>query len=143
MFSNEWKAWWKTKARVVLQRVPVFHECQRCTACCRWPGQVRLSEAEITRMATFKALTEFDFIQQFTRLLKDRRGLALQEKPNGECIFLDDNDCSVQPVEPQQCHDFPNLWNFSGFETVCGAIPRIVSAGEYERLVATAPRREK
>ncbi|NJM55265.1 MAG: hypothetical protein HC841_04560 [Verrucomicrobiae bacterium] len=23
--------------------MPIFHECQRCTACCRWPGQVRLT----------------------------------------------------------------------------------------------------
>src|SRR5580704_15077879 len=87
--------------------VPVFLECQRCTACCRWPGQVRLTDAEITRLAAFKGLSEFEFIQQFTRLTSDRCGLALTEKPNGECIFLDGQDCSVQSVKPQQCRDFP------------------------------------
>ena len=118
--------------------MPVFHECQRCTACCRWPGQVRLSEVEITRLAVFNGLTEFDFIQRHTRLAQNRRGLALQEKPNGECIFLAGNDCSIQPVKPQQCRDFPNLWNFPGFEKVCQAIPRMVSAEQYARLVAGA-----
>lgn len=118
--------------------MPIFHECQRCTACCRWPGQVRLTEAEITRLATFKGLSEYDFIQQFTRLTVDRRGLALQDKPNGECIFLDGADCLVQSVKPQQCRDFPNLWNFPGFEKVCHAIPRMVSTEEYERLVSKA-----
>ena len=118
--------------------MPIFHECQRCTACCRWPGQVRLSDGEITRLAVFKGLTEFDFIQRHTRLAQDRRGLALQEKPNGECIFLAGNDCSIQPVKPQQCRDFPNLWNFPGFEKVCQAIPRMVSAEQYARLVAGA-----
>jgi hypothetical protein len=64
--------------------------------------------------------------------------LALQEKPNGECIFLDGNDCSVQPVKPQQCKDFPNLWNFPGFEKQCRAIPRIVREQEWRRLVKEA-----
>ena len=102
----------------------VFLECQRCTACCRWPGQVLLGDAEITRLAAFLGLSEHDFIQQNTRLRQDRRGLALQEQPDGACIFLHGNDCSVQSVKPQQCRDFPNLWNFPGFEKFCRAIPR-------------------
>jgi len=97
-----------------------------------------LTNAEITRLAVFKRLSEYDFIQRFTRLTDDRRGLALQDKPNGECIFLEGNDCSVQSVKPQQCRDFPNLWNFPGFEKVCRAIPQMVSVEERERLIARA-----
>jgi len=115
--------------------VPIFYECQRCTACCRWPGQVRLTETEITRLAAFKGLSEADFIQRFTRLRWDRGGLALQEKPDGGCIFLDGDDCSVQAVKPQQCRDFPNLWNFPGFEKTCKAFPREVTEVEYERRI--------
>ena len=114
--------------------MPIYYECQRCTACCRWPGDVRLAEGEIARLAAFKGMREVAFIEQFTRLTQDRRGLSLQEKPNGECIFLEGNDCSVQPVKPQQCRDFPNGWNFPGFEKVCHAIPRQVSDEDYERL---------
>lgn len=116
--------------------MPIFYECQRCTACCRWPGQVRLSNAEIALLAAFKQLSEFDFIQQYTRITADKRGLALLDKANGECIFLEGNDCAVQPVKPQQCRDFPNLWNFPGFEKVCHAIPRVVSEAEREKLIA-------
>jgi Fe-S-cluster containining protein len=118
--------------------MPRFYECQRCAACCRWPGQVRVSDAEIARLAAFKGLSEHDFIQQFLRLRHDRRGLALQEKPDGACIFLDGNDCSVQPVKPQQCRDFPNVWNFPSFEKTCRAVPRVVSEADYRRLVAEA-----
>jgi Fe-S-cluster containining protein len=118
--------------------MPIFYECQRCTACCRWPGQVRLTNAEITRLAAFKSMTEFDFIQNYARLTQDRQGLALQDKPNGECIFLDGNDCAVQAVKPKQCRDFPNLWNFPGFENMCKAIPKIVSPAEYDCLLAIA-----
>ncbi len=95
-----------------------------------------MTDTEIARLAAFKALSEHDFIQQFTRLSQDRRGLAMQEKANGECIFLEGNDCAVQPVKPQQCRDFPNLWNFPGSEKTCHAIPRLVSGKEYRRLVA-------
>ncbi|MEI7808301.1 MAG: YkgJ family cysteine cluster protein [Verrucomicrobiota bacterium] len=116
--------------------MPIFLECQRCTACCRWPGQVLLSDAEITRLAAFKGLSEHDFIQQFARLRPDRRGLALKEQPDGACIFLEGENCAVQPVKPQKCREFPNLWNFPGFEKVCHAIPREVSMDEYERRSA-------
>ena len=119
----------------------IFYECQRCTACCRWPGQVRLTDAEITRLSEFKKLSELDFIQQFTRLTDDRRGLALMDKPNGECIFLDGNDCAVQSIKPQQCRDFPNLWNFPGFEKVCKALPKLVSEQEYKKLVGKIQKR--
>ena len=111
--------------------MPIFYECDRCTACCRWPGQVRLTDEEIKRLAEFKCVSEHDFIQQFTRLRADRRGLALLDKPNGECIFLDGNNCAVQKVKPRQCSEFPNLWNFPGFEKICRAKPVDVSAEEY------------
>jgi hypothetical protein len=118
--------------------MPIFLECQRCTACCRWPGQVRLTDFEITRLAAFKGLNEHDFIQQYTRLTRERRGLALMDKPNGECIFLEGEDCSVQSVKPQQCRDFPNLWNHPGAEKMCQAIPRLVEEAKYVEWVARA-----
>lgn len=100
-----------------------------------------LTEAETSRLAAFRGLGESEFIQQFTRLRGDRRGLALMDKPNGECVFLEDGSCAVQSVKPQQCRDFPNLWNFPGFEQVCHAVPKLVSEEEYRRLVSVATNR--
>ena len=116
-----------------LRVVPVFYECDRCTACCRWPGQVRLTDPEIRAIAAFLAISEWDFIQQFARLTPDRHGLALQDKPNGECVFLEGHDCRIQSVKPRQCRAFPNLWNFPGFEKVCKAKHIALSDEEYER----------
>ncbi|MCG3149186.1 MAG: hypothetical protein PCFJNLEI_02646 [Verrucomicrobiae bacterium] len=118
--------------------MPIFHECQRCTACCRWPGEVRLSESEIGRLAEYLGVSPDDFIQQYMRLRSDRRGLALADKPNGECIFLTGMDCRVQSVKPQQCRDFPNLWNFPGWEQHCRAIPQEVSEAEYRQKLLVA-----
>lgn len=100
-----------------------------------------MTSAELGRLAAFKGVSEYDFIQQFMRLRPDRRGLVLQEQADGACIFLVGNDCAVQPVKPQQCRDFPNRWNFPGFEKICRALPRVVSAAEYRRLVADPPGR--
>jgi len=121
--------------------MPTFYDCQRCTACCRWPGQVRLINEEITRLAMFHGLSEHDFIQRFTRLAHDRRGLALQEQPGGACVFLVGEDCSVQPVKPQPCRDFPNLWRRPDADQLCRAIPREVTEAEYVRLVSAATQR--
>jgi len=105
--------------------MPVIYECQRCTACCRWPGLVHVTNAEIDRLAEFLGLPVADFIQHHTRLATDRRGLSLCETATGACEFLDGNDCRVQAVKPQQCRDFPNGWNFPGWQIECRAIPQV------------------
>ena len=95
-----------------------------------------LNGVEIARLAAFKQMSEHDFIQRFAKLRPDRRGLALKENPDGSCIFLEGNNCAVQPVKPQKCKEFPNLWNFPGFEKVCHAIPRKVGEEEYAWRIA-------
>ena len=96
--------------------------CQRCTNCCRWPGFVKVTEAEITEVAAFLGLEEAAFIEKFTRLRPLRDGLALTEQPDGACIFLDGRDCRIQAVKPGQCSGFPNTWKFPGWREVCEAI---------------------
>ena len=122
--------------------MPIFYECERCAACCRWPGQVKLAEDEITRLAAFLGLDEAAFIQRFTRLNASRTGLALQDQPDGSCIFLRAGDCEVNAVKPQQCRDFPNLWNFPGFEKICRAVPRQVAPEEWRERVRLATGRD-
>jgi len=96
--------------------------CQRCTNCCRWPGFVKLTDADIPAIASFLGMEERQFIQEFTRLRPSRDGLALTDQPDGACIFLDGRDCRIQPVKPAQCGGFPNTWNFPGWREVCEAV---------------------
>lgn len=123
--------------------MPIFRECQRCTACCRWPGDVRVDDLEITEIAELLGLSESEFIERFTRLRRDRKGLSLIEKPSGECVFLDGGMCSIQSVKPQQCHDFPNLWNFPGFEKSCRSRAIPVDEEHYVNLVSAATGRSE
>lgn len=107
-------------------------ECQRCLSCCRWPGEVRLDEGDVARMASFLGLNEQAFIANHTRLRKDRRGLALNEHPDHSCIFLVGNACAIQPVKPAQCSDFPNGW----LNRLWGKVPLDVMRKDYPMLFA-------
>lgn len=100
-----------------------FYVCQRCTACCKWPGDVRLEDEEIPRIAQYLELTETEFLDRFTRLRTNRQGLSLIEKENHECIMLDGIVCSIHAVKPDQCAGFPNKWNFPRWRQVCEATP--------------------
>jgi len=64
-----------------IRTMPNFLRCQRCTACCRWPGQVRLTDAEIDAMAGYLGLAVHEFTEQFTRLREDRRGWHSAKNP--------------------------------------------------------------
>ncbi len=101
-----------------------------------------LAAGETARLAAFLGMAEDDFIQRFTRINAARNGLALVDQPNGACIFLEGDDCRVNPVKPQQCLDFPNLWNFPGFERVCRARPQEVSVDEWKLRVKQATGRD-
>ena len=102
----------------------VFYKCQRCGNCCQWPGEVPVSDDEIVKIAEFLEMEVYDFIAEHTDLRRNRTGLTLKERKNGECIFLENgNSCSINDVKPVQCVGFPNTWNFPGWEKVCEAIP--------------------
>lgn len=109
--------------REVLLDPTTFYVCQRCTACCRWPGDVRLEEDEIPRIAAYLGLSEDEFIVRYTRLRTNRQGLSLIEREDHACIMLEDGGCRVHEVKPSQCAGFPNRWNFPGWREVCEAVP--------------------
>lgn len=90
-----------------------------CGECCHWPGCVHLVPDEINPIAAALQLPAQEFIAQYTTLGPDRHGLILTEKSDGACIFLEDNRCRIHPVKPRQCLDFPQRWNFEGFEWLC------------------------
>ena len=95
-------------------------QCVRCGTCCRWPGYVRVTAAEVERIAAHLGVPLEQFIAEQTMLTADRRGLSLREGADGACAFLTaDNRCRLQAVKPRQCQEFPHGWNFPGWETRC------------------------
>ena len=100
--------------------------CRQCGACCRiQDGIVRVSDAEIARIAAFLGRTEQDFIDRETEIAPDRRSLILKSRPDGACAYLtDDNLCRINPVKPEKCRTFPSEWSNPDSAEVCPALAK-------------------
>ena len=98
--------------------------CRRCGACCRIKdGIVRVSDAEISRIASFLGKGEQEFIESETELSPDRKGLILKSRPDGACAYLtDENLCRINPVKPRKCRTFPHEWTNPDSAEVCPGI---------------------
>ena len=111
----------------------IYYQCQRCGNCCRWQGDVRITEKETVMIADYLGMEVEDFIAEYTRLNANRTGLSIIDQDDGACIFLDGIDCQIQEVKPSQCKGFPNKWNFPGWRNHCEAIPIELPEGAQER----------
>ena len=68
-----------------------------CGACCRIKdGIVRVSDAEIARIAAFLGMGEAEFIEREAEVAPDRKSLVLKSRPDGSCAYLtEDNLCRI------------------------------------------------
>lgn len=99
------------------------YQCMRCGNCCRWPGDVNITEPEADAIAAHLGMSTQDFIYGCTRLNANRTGLSIIDKADGSCLFLEGvNTCRIQAVKPAQCSGFPNVWNFPGWRELCEAV---------------------
>ncbi|GAB4131884.1 MAG: hypothetical protein Kow0040_11870 [Thermogutta sp.] len=86
-----------------------------------------MNDEEIARIAQHLGLETQEFISQFTR--ETHRERSLNERPNGDCIFLDpiSRSCHIYPIRPRQCRTFP-FWNSNlrrpkDWDDVCRTCP--------------------
>ncbi len=112
-----------------------FYKCDRCTACCRWPGDVKVTDAEVEEIADYLKMRLPDFIDQFTRLRTNRQGLSLIENADHSCIMLVNGGCKIHAVKPEQCKGFPNTWNFLGWRKECHAKPIPIEEAKEQGLL--------
>lgn len=101
--------------------------CQRCGACCTGaPGIVRVTPAEIERIAIFSAMPAEELKTSY--LTPWESGHRILEWPDGRCRFFDDG-CRIYGVRPRQCRTFPfwfsNLRSESRWQSICRACPGI------------------
>ena len=94
--------------------------CKLCGRCCRWPGAVKLENREPDEIAAYLGMSVGEFIGDHCELTMDRQHLSLCSKADGSCEYLsEDSKCLIDPVKPRQCRDFPEKWNFPGWENEC------------------------
>jgi Fe-S-cluster containining protein len=100
-----------------------FH-CRQCGECCRGEGVVKVTEEEISRIADYLGISGEEFKEKWIRATFFN-GYWLQEKPNQDCIFLEGNQCSIQPVKPEQCRTFPFSWDNLDSIKTCPALKEL------------------
>ncbi len=84
--------------------------CEGCSNCCRYePGYVFLSRRDIYRLASFLHATYKEITEKYCRpvAIHDIKRLSLKEKQNYDCIFWENNRCSVYKARPLQCKSYP------------------------------------
>ena len=50
----------------------MHYQCQRCTKCCQWPGEVVLSDRDIDRIAGFLGVSAYEFVAKY-KAISDRK----------------------------------------------------------------------
>jgi uncharacterized protein len=118
--------------------------CTRCGHCCTGaPGYVWVNEEEVADIARHLRQTPAEVEALFTRVVGRRR--SLRERPNGECIFYDQQaGCTIYPVRPRQCRTWPfwesNVVTPDAWERTCEICPgsgrgELIPAEEITRRV--------
>ncbi len=84
---------------------------------------MRVSDAEIARIAAALSMSEAAFIESETEVAPDRKTLMLKSRPDGSCVYLDGaNRCQIHEVKPDKCRTFPFEWTNSDSASVCPAL---------------------
>ncbi len=105
-------------------------ECRRCSRCCRIdPGYVFLTESDLSELLHATGYTRDEFLNEYCRwvAVNGFLYLSLKEKQNYDCIFWDQEGCTVYEHRPIQCKSYPFWESF------------LVSEGQWEALKFSCP----
>jgi len=79
--------------------------CKRCGECCRRCSPILVSREEVENIARFLNVSPGSLRKRLN--LKPSGFEGWFNMPGRPCRFLEDNHCSIYPVRPQACRDFP------------------------------------
>lgn len=83
--------------------------CTQCGACCKGGPDymVWLEDDEPEKIREFLGISRSWLYRRYVlRLARNEK--VLRSRPDGNCIFLDDEGrCSIYPVRPLQCASYP------------------------------------
>ncbi len=108
------------------RQAPFSYRCQACNRCCR-DKLIPVNPYEIARIAANLGLSTTETIARFTT-----NGSALAF-PDGACVFLTAQGCSVHPDRPLVCRLYPlgRVVQADDSEDIVQLRPHPESAGEY------------
>jgi Fe-S-cluster containining protein len=82
-------------------------KCTQCGKCCTGgPGYVWVTLEEMEKIAATLNLSLEAFTKRYVRKVHTRFSL-IEKKPNYDCVFLQDKQCTIYESRPKQCRTFP------------------------------------
>lgn len=101
----------------------VCFTCRMCGSCCGGEsGYIWLTDTEKQAIANHLGITKEELEEKYLHNVHEK--WSIQELPaeqNYDCVFLKNARCSIYPVRPSQCREFPfwesmlsdeEEWNF-------------------------------
>jgi Fe-S-cluster containining protein len=87
-------------------------DCRQCANCCR-VATARVTERDVDRLARHFRVKPERIMADYV-VGSDEEGFILKRRPEGDCVFLDGNDCSVYDARPDVCQRYPHLVRGNG-----------------------------
>jgi len=87
-------------------------DCRQCANCCR-VATARVTERDVDRLARHFRVKPERIMADYVAG-SDEEGFILKRRPEGDCVFLDGNDCSVYDARPDVCQRYPHLVRGNG-----------------------------
>jgi hypothetical protein len=111
--------------------------CTRCGDCCRGYGGTYLSEADIASIAEHISVDPETFVSDYCTPSGSR--MLLKQGPDGYCIFWD-TLCTIHPVKPRMCRQWPYLKSVlvdeTNWRSMASMCPGIRTEAPMERVRA-------
>ncbi len=80
-------------------------ECTQCGECCRGYGGTYVSQPDIQAIADFLNLS-FRIVRRRYCTTSGSKQVLVQAE-NGYCVFFSDCNCTIHPVKPRMCRQWP------------------------------------
>ncbi|RLG23462.1 hypothetical protein DRN85_09330 [Methanosarcinales archaeon] len=84
-------------------------ECQGKGTCCS-EAYILVLPDEANMISEYLGVSIDDFLDEFCEIATPHDSLStikLKTRPNGKCIFFEDDKCRIQPVKPGECSIYP------------------------------------
>jgi Fe-S-cluster containining protein len=118
----------------IRETIPPVFQCQQCGECCQGRGGIFPTPVEIDLIAQYLKMPVSQLEKNFLELTP--LGPAVKNKAGGGCIFNEQGRCSIHPVKPRICRDWPFLpailLHKNEFEAAKEACPGLNPDGRHE-----------
>ena len=108
-----------------MYRGEAIFSCKQCGDCCKGYGGTYVSRTDVEAIAAYIGMDPARFEEKYCTTSGDR--LVLVQQESGFCSFWKDRICTIHPVKPSMCREWPFIRSV------------LVDAGNWEKMASMCP----